>query len=197
MSPIYGFVLFHNSSSLIVPVTNIRKKCRIFIIFVHEHSQFGMKYLIRSIKYFIWFVILFSLIILALMFTGTAGGDVETMFIGGYSAFWKIAAIFAAVAAVYPKFGFMKRLIPTPDGVPADKTVISGYMEALGYIPEKTGPGMQTFRHKSTASKFSRMYEDRITFTDTADGTTVEGLRKDVTRIASGLEHRLNNMSNQ
>ena len=35
------------------------------------------------------------------------------------------------------------------------------------------------------------MYEDRITLRRTGDGYELEGLRKDVLRLAAGLEHRL------
>ena len=37
-----------------------------------------------------------------------------------------------------------------------------------------------------------KMFEDRITITRTDSGITMDGLRKDVFRMASGLEYRLN-----
>ena len=68
-------------------------------------------------------------------------------------------------------------------------------MENHYYSLEKAKPGMMTFRHDGTVSRLSRMFEDRITITATEGGVTVEGLRKDVLRIASGLE-RIQDRSN-
>ena len=36
--------------------------------------------------------------------------------------------------------------------------------------------------------KLSKMYEDRITIRWNSDGFTMEGLRKDILRLATGLE---------
>ena len=40
--------------------------------------------------------------------------------------------------------------------------------------------------------RLSKMYEDRITLRCTPEGYEMEGLRKDVLRLAAGWEHRLN-----
>ena len=50
---------------------------------------------------------------------------------------------------------------------------------------------MMTFRLKSHGARLARRYEDRITLEQTADGLSVEGLRKDVVRIVSRMEYRL------
>ena len=59
-----------------------------------------MKYFIRSVKYFFYFAFLTTAIILALVFIGAVEGNIDTIFVGGYSAIWKIAVFFAAVAVV-------------------------------------------------------------------------------------------------
>ena len=153
------------------------------------HSD--MRYLIRSIKYFFWFVCIFALIMLVLVIMGTAGGDISSMFRGGYSALWKIALIFAVIAAFYPKFGFARQVLASEEGIPPDRQLIREYMLSRGYIPEKDEAGLMTFRCKGTSARLSRMLEDRITFTQEADGMQVEGLRKDVVRIVSGIMHRM------
>ena len=40
------------------------------------------------------------------------------------------------------------------------------------------------------AGRLSKMYEDRITLTRTPDGYQMEGLRKDVLRLAVGIENQ-------
>ena len=61
-----------------------------------------MKYIVRSIKYFFYFALLTSAIVYALVLIGAVEGNIESIFRGGYDALWKMAAFFAAVAAVYP-----------------------------------------------------------------------------------------------
>lgn len=156
-----------------------------------------MRYLIRSIKYFIWFICIFALIMLVLVLMGTAEGDISSMFRGGYSALWKIALIFAVIAAFYPKFGFVRQALVSEDGITPDRRLIREYMLSRGYIPEKDGAGVMTFRCKGTSARLSRMLEDRITFTQEADGMLIEGLRKDVVRIVSGIMHRMRTESEQ
>ena len=47
-----------------------------------------MKYTIRAIKYFFYFAIITTAIILALILIGAVEGDIEQIFEGGYSALW-------------------------------------------------------------------------------------------------------------
>ena len=56
---------------------------------------------------------------------------------------------------------------------------------------EPESPETVTFRFKGFGGRLIKMCEDRITITFTPQGWTVEGLRKDAFRIASGLEYRL------
>lgn len=148
-----------------------------------------MKYLIRSIKYFFYFAILTSMILYVLVFLEMADANIENNFEGGYDALWKMAAFFAAVAAVYPKLGFINRRLyidPAADMAPA---VIS-FMRERRYELESQTENTMTFRLKGIGPKLIKMYEDRITLTRTAEGYYMEGLRKDVLRLASGLEYK-------
>ena len=70
-----------------------------------------MKYTVRAIKYFFYFAILTSLIITALVLIGAVEGDINAIFEGGAQALWKIAVFYAAIAAVYPKVGFITRKV--------------------------------------------------------------------------------------
>lgn len=148
-----------------------------------------MRYIVRSVKYFIYFTVIFILIMAVLVFTGAAEGDISSMFRGGYSALWKIAAIFAAISAVYPSVGFMKKDAMFHGSWEECKGRIAEFMEGRGYSLESEDTGTMSFR-KSGISRLTRMYEDRITITAKLGGAEVEGLRKDVFRIVTGLESR-------
>ena len=70
-----------------------------------------MKYIIRSLKYYCYLIVLLTLIILALVLTGFVEADLSQMFVNGYDSLWQIALIMLAFAAIYPRFGFTKRTV--------------------------------------------------------------------------------------
>ncbi len=151
-----------------------------------------MKYLTRSIKYFFYFAFLTTLIILALVVTGLAEGDINTMFRGGASAIWKIAVFFVLVAAVYPKVGFISRKVSAGRGWDETRAPVIGFMQEREYELESETEDVVTFRRKGALNRLTRMHEDRITLVLQDDGFEMEGLRKDVFRISASLEYRLN-----
>lgn len=149
-----------------------------------------MKYFIRSVKYFVYFSLLTTVLVTALVLIGAVEGNVNTIFEDGYESIWKIAVFFAAVSAVYPKVGFIKRDIPTDREWNDIRDEVVEFFTDRRYAVESGTPDKVTFRIKGVAGRLSKMYEDRITLTRTAGGFELEGLRKDVIRLASGLEHR-------
>ena len=150
-----------------------------------------MKYIIRAIKYFFYFSLTCAAIVTVLVLIGAAEGDIDTIFEEGYRSVGKIAMFFAIVAAVYPKLGFITRDLPVNKSWEEIREQTLEYMQDRRYELESESPEKVTFRIRGLAGRLSKMYEDRITLTRTLEGWTMEGLRKDALRIASGLEHRL------
>ena len=150
-----------------------------------------MKYTIRAIKYFFYFSIITTAIVLALVLIGAVEGDINEIFEGGYKALWKIAAFFAVIAAVYPKVGFIRREVPLRREWAEVREDTISYFRDRRYILESENGDTVTFRCKDVASRLSKMYEDRITLKVTPEGYEMEGLRKDVLRLAAGWEHCL------
>ena len=87
-----------------------------------------MKYAIRSVKYFFYFSFWTTVIVLALVATGLASGDINELFEGGYNALWKIAIFFALVAAVYPKVQFISRRMYVNGEMKDHSQAIASYM---------------------------------------------------------------------
>ncbi len=147
-----------------------------------------MRYFIRSVKYFFHFVLLMTVIILALVFIGAVEGNINEIFEDGYNALWKIAILFAVIAAVYPKFGFISRRL----NIEADwDTVRNGavnYFRERKYAVETEEPGKITFRRIGLGARIAKKGEDRITLTKTAEGYYLEGLQKDIILFATALE---------
>ena len=147
-----------------------------------------MKYLIRSLKYFCFLIIILTLIILALVLTGFVEADLSKMFVNGYDSLWQMALIMLVFALIYPRFGFSKRtahLSGSPEVVRPDVVRV---MEAMGYKLEAENEGSFSFRRRSGLSRVLKMGEDRITLSPTAGGDEAEGLTRDLTRIVSMLE---------
>lgn len=151
-----------------------------------------MKYFIRSVKYFFSIIVIMAVILGILVLIGAAEADISTMFRNGYDSLWQIALIFAVISAIYPKFGFAEKEAMFPGSWNENKEKIAVYMESRSYAIEHEEEGKMTFRHKGVFSRLSRIYEDRIIISSQFAGVSVEGLRKDVFRIAAGLEYNLN-----
>ena len=154
-----------------------------------------MKYIIRSIKYFIYFSIMCTVIVSALVLIGAVDGDINAIFEDGYASIGKIAIFFALVAAVYPKVAFIKRDISSGKEWSEIREEVIEYMKERQWELESESDGVATFRARGVAARISKMYEDRITITRSVGGYQMEGLRKDVMRLATGLEHRLDSQS--
>ena len=150
-----------------------------------------MKYLVRAVKYFIYFSVMCTVIVTILVFIGAVEGNIDSIFEEGTKSIGKIAIFFALVAAVYPKLGFICRDMPVKGPWNEIGPQVVGFMKERRYTLESESEGKVTFRFKSTAGRISKMLEDRITLTPTAQGWQMEGLRKDVLRLSSGLENIL------
>ena len=147
-----------------------------------------MKYTIRAIKYFFRFAFLATAIILALVFIGIVEADINAIFEHGYDDLWKIAVFFGVVAAVYPNLAFINRQVAVDGERHTVKEDIKRFMLERHYDLESEDAEGMTFRIHGLAGKLSKMYEDRITIRWNSDGFTMEGLRKDILRLATGLE---------
>ena len=147
-----------------------------------------MKYTIRAIKYFFRFAFLATAIILALVFIGIVEADINAIFEHGYDDLWKIAVFFGVVAAVYPNLAFINRQVAVDGERNTVKEDIKRFMLERHYDLESEDAEGMTFRIHGRAGKLSKMYEDRITIRWNSDGFTMEGLRKDILRLATGLE---------
>ena len=150
-----------------------------------------MKYLTRAVKYFFYFAFLTTAIILALILIGAVEGNIDTIFEGGYRALWKIAIFFALVAAIYPKFGFVRRRLEVDADWDQVRNAAKTYFSARPFKLESESADTLTFRRRDMISRMTKMGEDRVTLSRTEEGYMLEGLRKDILIFATGLEYSL------
>lgn len=147
-----------------------------------------MKYLIRSVKYFFYLLVILAIIVTALVLAGLVEADISRIFVNGYDSLWQICLIMAVFAAIYPRFGFSSRTAHVY-GSPEDvRPLLMRVMELHGYRLEKEDGQTLTFVKRSVISRILKMWEDRITVEPEAAGLRLEGITKDLVRLVSGLE---------
>ena len=148
-----------------------------------------MRYLIRALKYFIWFTVILCVTMGIMVALGVVEADPNLMFREGMKSVWQIAALFFVLALVYPIAGFRKinAVIPGEYNEVRDKIV--SFMDSRGYALETEEGETMTFRLRSKVAAFLKMNEDRVTFIKVPGGFEVEGLRRLTVRLVSGLEY--------
>lgn len=147
-----------------------------------------MKYIVRSLKYFVYLIVILTLIIVVLVLAGFVEGDLSKIFVNGYDSLWQIALMMAVFAAIYPRFGFSTctaRFYGTPEEADA---ALGDVMERLGYKLEKQDGESRCYIKRAPFARLVKLFEDRITVRHVAAGLELEGLNRDTVRIASGVE---------
>ena len=152
-----------------------------------------MKYLVRVLKYFIWFTVILAITLFIMSALGLVESTPEAMFKEGTKSIWQIALIFLVVSFLYPITGFRKMDAVIPGEYSEIKDNVVRFMESRGYRLESEEGETMKFRLRSKVSAFFKMFEDRITLTRELGGYAVEGPAKDIVRIAAGLREYFRN----
>lgn len=152
-----------------------------------------MKYTIRAVKYFLSMAVIVTLILVGLTYYATGSVDISQSLDNGWTSALYIAAILTVFSAVYPSFGYRERPLDIRGDREEMARVIREHMDARGYRLERDEEGLMTFRNRSALVRFFRVWEDRITFTPTHSGYTIEGLNRDIVRMISGIEYKFQN----
>ena len=149
-----------------------------------------MRYIIRALKYFVQITVIMTLILAALMLAGVVSRDIDIAFRSGWKSVGYILAMFAAVAAVYPYFGYARRSVAIRGEYPEIREGILAALKGRGYMLEKEDRENLVFRLASPLARVARLWEDRLTFTRELGGYSIEGLNKDLVRVAGALQYR-------
>ena len=157
-----------------------------------------MKYLVRAVKYLIYFTVLFLIIVAILcVVLKHPLSSFTTLFKEG--AMWQIAVLFAIISAVYPLLGFRKNHI-TLDGPFSDyHGIIRQTMEDADFELVSEDDEKMVFRQKKGYMRFTRMWEDAVTFYKGEDRVYVDGPIRDTTRLISNVyyNYRMRNPKDQ
>ena len=151
-----------------------------------------MRYLIRSLKYLVYFTIIFFLIVgIVYLFSAQKLAGVSFAGLFKEGSLPKIALFFVAVAAIYPKLSFQRKELLLDAEFTKYAELVDEVMKSLDYVRENEENGVVTYIKESAYARLTRMYEDRITFETGENTVYVEGYRKDLLRILSMINYRI------
>ncbi len=150
-----------------------------------------MKYLIRSVKYFIALCVLY-LVVMALMFvTNTSLLTPSETFYALVHSTRGVILIVAVVllSALYPRFGFISR--QQIGSLTVNREQIINAFASEGFKLIRESDGEMVFRAETLFKRLMLLYEDEIRVTQCGEWITIEGIRRAVARINYRLESYL------
>jgi hypothetical protein len=157
-----------------------------------------MRYLIRALKYIVYFAIIFFLMVgIIYLFSSQKAAGLSFVDLFREGSLPKIAIFFVAVAAIYPALSFQKRQLYLNGDFTKYAETVDEVMKKLEYVPEKREPGCVTYIKNSGYARLTRMYEDRVTFLTSDNPVIVEGYRKDLLRILSLVNYQIRQESRE
>lgn len=160
-----------------------------------------MRYFIRSVKYLVWFVAVFAIIISIFVLT-SADMTFDRVFSpeGGLfkpNALPQLIAFFVLFSAIYPALSFMKKEVFIGGSFEECRDKIISAFTEYGYELVNEDDNEMTFRIKKPFIRFMRMYEDAITITKDESPLILKGMRKEIFRLASAIEFTTRNQESE
>lgn len=157
-----------------------------------------MRYLIRSLKYLLYFAIIFFLMVgIIYLFSSQKAAGLTFADLFKEGSLPKIALFFVAISAIYPYLSFQKKELYLNGPFTNYAEMVDEVMAQLDYVPEKKEADSVSYVKRSAYARLTRMYEDRITFHTADNPVIVDGYRKDLLRILSLLNHRIRQESRE
>lgn len=156
-------------------------------------SFITMEYIIRAVKYFFYYTIIFFLVI-AIVFQFSEHPGVETLqeffqvsFQEGAGV--KIFLLFLAFGLIYPLLGFSKKEIYTNNDFGQKRKEIDGLFISAHYVLKSDDGKKMVWVLRNPVMRAFRVYEDKVTIDYSSNPVIISGLRKDVFRFGRGIEY--------
>lgn len=149
------------------------------------------QYLIRSVKYLIWLLLLFVLVFLLMILTGGSqvgpAESLQLLFGSSRGAIMICAIVFLAL--LYPRYGFVRREVRGDLAV--NREALLEAFSRSGFRLESESEAGLVFRADTGLKKALMLWEDTILVTPTETGFALEGLRKEVVKVEFRLKPML------
>lgn len=154
-----------------------------------------MRYLIRAIKYLLLLSALYVALVWAMYLLGAEPQIDPWLQIEAHlraDIGKKMVVVFVILAALYPRFGFMRKRIEgyRPE---RDKERLQNAMALFGYKLAESHDGVDVYRAEGVVKRLTLLWEDRIEVRIEDGALEMRGIRRMVARIAYQLETYIRN----
>ena len=143
-----------------------------------------MRYLIRAVKYFFAFCVLYVGVVWLSILT-QKGMDVSVWdSISATMATERgrmLALAVVALSAAYPFFGFVKRSVKWNMATDADRLV--EIFAAAGFALKEQGEGKMIFKANNILDRLVMLFEDEIVVEQQGEQITLDGIRRGVAKV--------------
>ncbi len=143
-----------------------------------------MRYLIRAVKYFFAFCVLYVGVVWLSILT-QKGMDISVWdSISATMATERgrmLALAVVALSAAYPFFGFIKRSVKWDMATDADRLV--EIFAAAGFALKEQGEGKMVFKANNILDRLVMLFEDEILVEQQGEQITLDGIRRGVAKV--------------
>ena len=141
-----------------------------------------MKYLVRSLKYFVALCVLCVVLMALMILTGSSNLTAEeTLYLMFHSdRFVLLGVAMVVLAAAYPRFGFITRRVE--GDVEQHRTQINNALHTAGFRLVKEEDGVLYFRGDGLLKRLSLLFEDEISVRQYGQWIEIEGIRRGVAK---------------
>ena len=143
-----------------------------------------MRYLIRAVKYFFAFCVLYVGVVWLSILTQN-GMDISVWdSISATMATERgrmLALAVVALSAAYPFFGFVKRSVKWNMATDADRLV--EIFAAAGFALKEQGEGKMVFKANNILDRLVMLFEDEIVVEQQGEQITLDGIRRGVAKV--------------
>jgi hypothetical protein len=143
-----------------------------------------MRYLIRAVKYFFAFCVLYVGVVWLSILT-QKGMDISVWdSISATMATERgrmLALAVVALSAAYPFFGFVKRSVKWDMATDADRLV--EIFAAAGFALKEHGEGKMVFKANNILDRLVMLFEDEIVVEQQGEQITLSGIRRGVAKV--------------
>ena len=150
-----------------------------------------VKYLIRIVKSFIFFMIVLLLMVgLIVLITPEYSFDMIFKNEGGVfkEGSWpQILALFGALSLIYPGITYVKKEVLFEGTFEEKRNLITGVFECAGYICVKEDDEKLYFRQRNSFTRMMRLFEDEVTITKGEAPLILSGARQAIMRLSSAI----------
>ena len=153
-----------------------------------------MKYVVRSLKYLVMLCVLYVVLTYLMSLVEPTNGSVWQQLITHLNTRSGLCMViaFVALAALYPKIGYMSSRVGDCDIV-EDRIRIDNAMRIFGFRVVEEAPGRILYRAEGIVHRITLMFEDHIEVVAVEGGVELKGLRRSVARVVLQLQSYINN----